>query len=752
MYNDNLSNLLKHIQEDVELNINKEVKESEVNEVKEIDYSDSDRKPDDVTSKGTKFWRNEKGELHRGDDKPAVMRADGSKFWFKNGMRHRDDDKPAIEYASGVKYWYENGIEYTPKVKEVKEFKLDEAVYGEGDRVVVYKVGKGTIHTVQDNNKYKVALDNGKTEIYDEDLLSHILEGEEVKEEKHVTYAGAAKKTLSDKEGEEIKQELEEVDKARQEKEKKEQALADLKARRAKLIQAKEEAKEDEEEKINESDTIFQEGDEVKIDPSYGGGQGIVVEPSSSGKFYIVNVNGENKSFHASDITLISVEEEIEESKVNEYIGQDVDYSDPNREPDDVDSKGNKFWYDKEGRGHRDGDQPAAIYADGSKFWLKHGRQHRESDKPAEIDADGTKKWYKDGEPYTPEVKEAKINEVEEISIEDFIKRYKDYIDEIIKLSGFEQEIDDKERERQVMNNKGLYNLAKSKGVEMNEAQINEGNMPHCRWENTLEDLEDVYGHIDDEDLSDSEDKARKKVISLCIDIAQDYGDVSEAKVKKEKAIPDEEFAKEMDKGIADVKKKYACLKKTVEAIGIIESDGNLTDDQLIDRITELEGEGRNPDNKAQDEADLERLKKEAVLRGFRIKEGKLEESVLNINEFRQMKDIKNNLKSSIEYLNDIIKGLEYNLVEDSLKDAGNAMNILKDLLKGIKESKKKVKEAKEDKVKDGYENPKGLWVVAKDGRVFNEEDEEVGDKEIVGKYKTEYKARYEAWKVKQGK
>ena len=41
-------------------------------------------------------------------------------------------------------------------------------------------------------------------------------------------------------------------------------------------------------------------------------------------------------------------------------------------------------WY-KDGKLHRDNDQPAIIYADGTKFWYKEGKYHREDDQPAII-------------------------------------------------------------------------------------------------------------------------------------------------------------------------------------------------------------------------------------------------------------------------------------------------------------------------------------------------------------------------------
>ena len=39
-----------------------------------------------------------------------VKESDGTKEWFKNGLRHRDDG-PAIEKADGTKEWWKNGEE-----------------------------------------------------------------------------------------------------------------------------------------------------------------------------------------------------------------------------------------------------------------------------------------------------------------------------------------------------------------------------------------------------------------------------------------------------------------------------------------------------------------------------------------------------------------------------------------------------------------------------------------------------------------
>ena len=51
------------------------------------------------------------------------------------------------------------------------------------------------------------------------------------------------------------------------------------------------------------------------------------------------------------------------------------------------------------------------------------------------------------------------------------------------------------------------------------------GNMGYCRFENTSQDLEDCQEHMDETDLSEYEEKAKKKLICICCEIAAAYGD-----------------------------------------------------------------------------------------------------------------------------------------------------------------------------------------------------------------------------------
>ena len=42
--------------------------------------------PTDILSNGTMSWKNEYGEFHRENDKPAVIYSDGRKEWWKNDV------------------------------------------------------------------------------------------------------------------------------------------------------------------------------------------------------------------------------------------------------------------------------------------------------------------------------------------------------------------------------------------------------------------------------------------------------------------------------------------------------------------------------------------------------------------------------------------------------------------------------------------------------------------------------------------
>ncbi len=51
-------------------------------------------------------------------------------------------------------------------------------------------------------------------------------------------------------------------------------------------------------------------------------------------------------------------------------------------------------------------------------------------------------------------------------------------------------------------------------------------NMGYCRFINTLDDLRDCEEHMDDEELSVFETKARERLIKMCQRISEDYIDM----------------------------------------------------------------------------------------------------------------------------------------------------------------------------------------------------------------------------------
>jgi hypothetical protein len=59
---------------------------------------------------------------------------------------------------------------------------------------------------------------------------------------------------------------------------------------------------------------------------------------------------------------------------------------------------GNVKIYTKDGKLHRDGDQPAVILSKRHQRWYKNGLKHRDGDQPAEILPDGTKKYWQNDE------------------------------------------------------------------------------------------------------------------------------------------------------------------------------------------------------------------------------------------------------------------------------------------------------------------------------------------------------------------
>lgn len=50
-------------------------------------------------------------------------------------------------------------------------------------------------------------------------------------------------------------------------------------------------------------------------------------------------------------------------------------------------------------------------------------------------------------------------------------------------------------------------------------------NMSYCRFQNTLQDLNEAYNYLDrsDEDLGPEEARARNRLVKLCTDISEQF-------------------------------------------------------------------------------------------------------------------------------------------------------------------------------------------------------------------------------------
>jgi hypothetical protein len=61
-----------------------------------------------------------------------------------------------------------------------------------------------------------------------------------------------------------------------------------------------------------------------------------------------------------------------------------------------TDAHGTTIWRDGDGKMHRDGDLPAAVWPD-TQWWCQHGELHRDGDLPAIVTRDGSQVWYQHG-------------------------------------------------------------------------------------------------------------------------------------------------------------------------------------------------------------------------------------------------------------------------------------------------------------------------------------------------------------------
>ena len=77
-----------------------------------------------------------------------------------------------------------------------------------------------------------------------------------------------------------------------------------------------------------------------------------------------------------------------------EMIEQGVKFTFDDRSYCEKHYNGNEYWYNANGKLHRENDQPAVIKVDGTKKWCINGERHRDNDQPAFIRASGTMEWW----------------------------------------------------------------------------------------------------------------------------------------------------------------------------------------------------------------------------------------------------------------------------------------------------------------------------------------------------------------------
>ncbi len=94
------------------------------------------------------------GRLHRNNDLPAVIRANGTQEWRQHGVRHRDNDLPATIYVDGSREWRRYG-------KIHRDNDLPAVIYADGRQCWYYH---GELH--RDNDLPAIICTNGTRKWY----------------------------------------------------------------------------------------------------------------------------------------------------------------------------------------------------------------------------------------------------------------------------------------------------------------------------------------------------------------------------------------------------------------------------------------------------------------------------------------------------------------------------------------------------------------------------------------------------------
>jgi hypothetical protein len=288
---------------------------------------------------GNKYWRNEKGELHRLDG-PAIEFVNGDKNWYVNGKLHRDDG-PALENVNGYKAWY----------KKDKLHRLDGPAreFANGHKewwINGINVRKKDLSMNKNKNESKCkVLKDGTKKWYKNNKL-HRLDGPAIE------WADGDKYWY--KEGKYHRENGPAIEWSNGTKE---WYINGLHHR------------------IDEPAIEYNDGAKQWYKNGFLHREdGPACESANGDKYYYLNGN----MVEEKDLP-INKEKELKEEWPKCTI----------------DERGSKIWKNKEGEYHRD-DGPAIEYIDGDKEWFINGKLHRE-DGPAVEFANGDKIWYKNG-------------------------------------------------------------------------------------------------------------------------------------------------------------------------------------------------------------------------------------------------------------------------------------------------------------------------------------------------------------------
>ena len=130
---------------------------------------------------GMKEWRNSEGQLHRDNDKPAVIYPNGHYYWYQNGKQHRDNDLPAIIWSDSYCQWWIDGElikgqKCIPKeVKEyIKSYRKENRMSNKptvcrSDGTQVWRNSKGQLH--RDGDLPALIYPNGRCDWWQNGLV-----------------------------------------------------------------------------------------------------------------------------------------------------------------------------------------------------------------------------------------------------------------------------------------------------------------------------------------------------------------------------------------------------------------------------------------------------------------------------------------------------------------------------------------------------------------------------------------------------